>query len=249
MIPPTFTISVVSHRHGPLVSALMEDLARDCAASIEVILTLNVPEPLDFSRRDLPFPLKLIRNDAVQGFGANHNAAFRHVRTECFCVVNPDIRLAMNPFPALLDALRVPDIGVAAPLVRDPQGRIEDSARRFPTLGVLLRKLAGASLPLDYAFDAPLVFPDWVAGMFMAFRSEVFATLRGFDEGYFLYYEDVDLCARAWSNRLRIALVTAASVTHDAQRASRRDLRHALWHARSALRYFRKAPRLPLPLV
>ena len=247
MSRPELTVSVVSHRHGPIVAELMSDLARLCAGYIEVILTINTPEPLDLALRDFPFPLTLVRNDEPRGFGANHNSAFRRSRADRFCVVNPDLRLFMDPFPALLEALRSPDIGVAAPLVRDPQGRIEDSARRFPTVGVLLRKLAGFNLPLDYAFDVPLVFPDWVAGMCMAFRSEVFGSLGGFDERYYLYYEDVDLCARVRGLRLRIAVVTAATVIHDARRASRHDLRHALWHARSALRYFRKAPQTTLP--
>jgi len=50
------------------------------------------------------------------------------------CVANPDIRLAANPFPALLDSLRDERIAVAGPLVRSPAGALEDSARRYPTV-------------------------------------------------------------------------------------------------------------------
>ncbi|MCC6611313.1 MAG: glycosyltransferase family 2 protein [Burkholderiales bacterium] len=122
--------------------------------------------------------------------------------------------------------------------MRDPTGQVEDSARRFPTPATLLRKLASGQPALDYQLSAPVIFPDWVAGMFMIFRRDAFAALGGFDERYFLYYEDVDVCARARSHDMEIALVTNVSVVHHARRASRGDLRHALWHVRSALRYF-----------
>lgn len=48
----------------------------------------------------------------------------------------------------------------------------------------------------DYAVNEKIIYPDWVGGMFMLFRRETFAQLGGFDQRYFLYYEDVDLCAR-----------------------------------------------------
>jgi len=232
------TISIVSHRHGQMVGNLLLDLDACCAADIEVILTLNVAEAAEVDTSRLAFPLQIVRNAAPRGFGGNHNAAFRLARGEHFCVVNPDIRIHANPFPALLDALRDPRLAIAAPVVRNAAGEIEDSARRFPTPAILLRKLGGVRPAPDYALTAPIVFPDWVAGMFMLFRREVFAALGGFDERYFLSYEDVDICARARSRGMEIALATAASVTHHAQRASRRNLQHALWHARSALRYF-----------
>jgi GT2 family glycosyltransferase len=245
MAPPTLTVSVVSHRHGALVAALLGDLARHCRESIEVVLTLNEKESLEFSPRDLPFALDLIRNEKPRGFGANHNAAFRRARAEYFCVVNPDIRLETNPFPDLVDVLRTPGVAVAAPLVCNSGGEVEDSARKFPTLALLLRKMMGPRLPLDYAYDAPVIYPDWVAGMFMMFRRDLFESLNGFDERYFLYYEDVDLCARSRAQGLQVALVTTARVVHDARRTSRRNLRHALWHAQSALRYFRTAYHRP----
>lgn len=235
------TVSIVSHRHGEMVSSLLSDLGTCCATDIEVILTLNVAEAAEIDTSGLASPLQVVRNAAPQGFGGNHNAAFRLARGEYFCVVNPDIRIRANPFPALLEALRDPRVAVAAPVVRNPAGEIEDSARRFPTPSILLRKLGGARPAPDYALTAPIVFPDWVAGMFMLFRREAFSALGGFDERYFLYYEDVDICARARSRGMEIALATAASVTHHAQRASHRNLQHALWHARSALRYFTRA--------
>ncbi len=78
---------------------------------------------------------------------------------------------------------------------------------------------------------------DWVAGMFMLFRSDAFRAARGFDERFFLYYEDVDLCRRLRRLGHSCVFQPEASVIHDARRASRRNLRLMGIHAASAVRY------------
>jgi GT2 family glycosyltransferase len=235
--PEAVTVSVVSHAQGALVQALLEDLARSCAGRLRVILTVNIPERLPFSEGDFPFPLAIVRNERRRGFGANHNAAFSRAQSPYFCVVNPDVRIVSDPFPALVAALSDPGVAIAAPLVRNPAGGIEDSARRFPTLPALLSKLLARGSRPDYAVAGAPVEPDWVAGMFMLLRADAFARLQGFDERYFMYYEDVDLCARAGALGLRVVLDPRAQVVHDARRASHRSPRHAWWHVRSIVRF------------
>ncbi|MGH8765371.1 MAG: glycosyltransferase, partial [Burkholderiales bacterium] len=78
---------------------------------------------------------------------------------------------------------------------------------------------------------------DWVAGMFMLFRSDAFRAAGGFDESYFMYYEDVDICRRIGAAGRSVTYNPAAEVIHAAQRASRRKPRLALYHLASALRF------------
>jgi N-acetylglucosaminyl-diphospho-decaprenol L-rhamnosyltransferase len=73
--------------------------------------------------------------------------------------------------------------------------------------------------------------------MFMLFRSDAFRQVGGFDERYFLYYEDVDICRRLRAGGHGIVFEPRAEVIHDARRASRRRLRQALHHLRSAIRF------------
>jgi GT2 family glycosyltransferase len=95
--------------------------------------------------------------------------------------------------------------------------------------------------------NAKLIYPDWVGGMCMLFASDDYRQLNGFDEGFFLYYEDVDICVRARRASMLIIGCVDAHVQHDAQRASRRNWRHMRWHAYSMLRYFAKyLGRLPV---
>lgn len=237
MNPDRVCVSVVSHLQARLVTDLLEDMDAHCRSMVEVMLTLNVDEPLPFEAGDFGYPIELVRNPAVRGFGANHNAAFRLCRARTFCVLNPDIRIAANPFPALLEELERSRAGVAAPRIVDPAGHTEDSARRFPTLASLAAKAFGRAEKLDYEIGSAPFSPDWVAGMFMLFTADAFRAVGGFDEKYFLYYEDVDICARLRAAAYDARLVPSVAVVHDARRASRNDWRHRTWHMQSVLRY------------
>jgi len=231
------SISIVSHRHGALVHDLLRDIARHCPG-IEVLLTINVEETLPFDSAQFAFPLRVIRNAVPKGFGANHNAAFRKAAGQYFCVLNPDIRLTADPFPVLIAALAEAGVGVAAPRIVNPDGETEDSARRFPTPWAIVRKAFAGVPHHDYEITNVPLRPEWVAGMFMLFRSAVFGEIAGFDERYFLYYEDVDLCRRLRSRGYDVRLVPSVSAVHDARRQSRGNLRHLRWHLASMLRFF-----------
>lgn len=204
----------------------------------QIILTLNVPESValpDDAR------VTVIGNAQPKGFGANHNAAFACCTQTFFCPLNPDIEFDRNPFPALSTALGDKRVALVAPLVRSPDGNIEDSMRHFPTPGSLLMKALGGSDGRYIVREGEAEFsPEWVAGMFMLFRSRDFHDLGGFDERFFLYYEDVDICVRVWRKGMRILACPKAGVIHDARRDSRRSLRHLRWHLGSMARFLWK---------
>ncbi len=224
-------VSVVSHGQADLVTRLCADLAAFCQTPLHLVITINRPETLP--EPVAPFPVTIIRNARARGFAENHNAAAVAVPSDVFCVVNPDLRLTHDPFPALMAALKDPAVGVAAPRVVGSGGAEEDSARVFPTPLGALRRLVKGGTPGDCARV------EWVAGMFMAFRSATFAAVGGFDPRYHLYYEDCDLCCRLVLAGYSVVRVPAAVVVHDAQRASHRRPRYFLWHVQSALRFFR----------
>ena len=233
------SISIVSHLQCSLVGKLLADIERCCKAiPIEVILTHNMHEEPAFDTRSFSFPLKTIRNPAPQGFSANHNQAFMHATGNFFCVMNPDIRLYKDPFPALLACLENPFVGVAAPIIVGATGELEDSARHFPTPFRILCKVFGIGKGIDYVVKDETLFPDWVGGMFMLFPSGIFRGIGGFNTDFFLYYEDVDLCARLTLRGYRVAVCHEVPVIHEARRASHANLRHLWWHVKSALRFF-----------
>ncbi len=246
---PDLTLSIVSHGQADLVAELLDDLATRVDTPLRVILTLNLPESEQaWSGRTYPFALDVIRNKVRKGFGANHNSALAQVRTSIFCILNPDLRIPADPFPVLLATLENQNTGVVAPLVTDPDLVPEDHARKFPSLFALAAKAFGHRPHTPPPSGTTIYHPDWVAGMFMLFRTETLRAVGGFDERYFLYYEDVDLCARLRERGLEVTVCPAATVIHAARRESRRNPRYALWHLRSALRFLLSQPRIALGL-
>lgn len=237
---PAISISIVSHGQGALIGDLLDDLAWPewCEAwTFEVIVTLNIPEDETWLAQHRPFPLKILRNAAPAGFGANHNAAFREAQGRFFAVVNPDIRLDNFRIDALIDALSRPRAGVCGPIIRAPDGTIEDSARYFPTIGRLLRRTLLRRRHSNYTPRGTVLPVEWLAGMFLLFPSLVYRTINGFDERYFMYLEDVEISRDLRRRGLETLWVGATSVIHDASRASRRSVRHLSWHVASLLRY------------
>lgn len=203
----------------------------------QIIFTCNVPEQLL-----LPTDKRImhIQNDRPAGFAANHNQAFQYCKLPFFCPVNPDVRLSTNPFPPLLDAMRSTRAAICAPSVYNSAGELEDNFRTFPTFRSLCAKALGLSDGRYPINNQALFYPDWVAGMFMLIEQTAFHQLGGFDSRYFLYYEDVDICARAWQAGMTVLACPRVGVIHDAQRASRRHFNHLLWHVSSLIRYLFK---------
>lgn len=227
-------VSLVSHGHGDMVVDLVERLLTLHSLS-ELIVTLNIPEafPGLSDKR-----LRIVRNAHAKGFGENHNEAFRLSQSDFFCVLNPDIVFEADPFPALLKVVQDTAVAMVAPLVLSADGQPEDSMRRFITPITMAKRILGSDSGgyLVRAGGADL-FPDWVAGMFMLFRSPCYAKVGGFDERYFMYCEDADICTRLWKAGYKVVGCLSASVVHNAQRASHRSWKHLSWHVLSMLRY------------
>ncbi|MDN5862745.1 MAG: hypothetical protein L0H19_04770 [Salinisphaera sp.] len=242
---PPIVVSVVSHGQAALVERLLGDI--EChwnLSNLSVVLTLNIPEQLPFDPAAFSFPVLVLRNLRPKGFGANHNQAFAHSGAELFCVLNPDIRARTDPMPMLRRELRRRNrTGLVAPAIVNSQGQIEDSARRRLTPRRLVSRVVMRRRGAEYAIGREPLNPDWIAGMFLLLRARVFAQAGGFDERYFMYCEDADLCRRVRHLGYRVTLTPDSRVVHDGQRASHSSLRHLLWHISSLLRYMATSPR------
>lgn len=235
-----FTFSVVSHGHGALLGALLDDLdAEPALAGAQVVVTLNIPEPFEPGRW-AKLAITVLRNEAPKGFGANHNAAFAHCTTPWFVILNPDLRLvAGQPFTVLVAAAaRAPRIGVIAPRIDNAAGAREDSVRSNLTPWSLVRRrligdraLADAQVPARQG--APFF---WLAGMCLMFDAAAWRAIGGFDERFFLYGEDYDISARLYLAGYTLVVEPSVAVCHDAQRDSHRSTRHLRWHLASLLR-------------
>ncbi len=238
--------SVVSHGHGVMLAKLLEQVL--AFPEIEqIVVTLNITESMDLPKDER---ITLIQNQDPKGFSANHNYAFTKCKSSYFCVLNPDIAFNANPFPCLLDSLLDDSVGLVAPMVKNEAGRIEDSIRTFLTpISILRRRLLGHLDVYQFQKGDPNFCVEWVGGMCMLFPSSAYAAMNGFDEQYFMYVEDADICTRLWLAGYKVLACPSAVVIHDARRASRKNWQHFRWHITSLFRYFWKytgrLPRLP----
>ncbi len=190
------------------------------------------------------------------GFGAGVNRAARASAAGPLLLLNPDCELTgpiLEPLARVL--AEHPRAGIVGGLVREADGGVQASARAFPdwTTGLagrtswLTRVLPGNPLTrrnLKMAAGessrsaGPPVVVDWVSGAFMLIRREAFDAIGGFDEGFFLYWEDADLCRRAKDTGWTTIYAPVATVTHHTSRASRHaPVRSLVAFHVSALRY------------
>ena len=234
----SITVSIVSHGHGQDVAALLDQLAQLRNRQLRrVVVTANLPEadgPGAKRTGGWPFEVRKIDNAAPQGFGANHNQAFaedaRLGPSDYFAVLNPDVRLIDDPFPALVAALSQADAGCAYPVQIDADGKEQDHERALPSPTALLKRYG---LSHHEVASGP---PDWVNAAFLLFPRSLFERLGGFDTRYHMYCEDVDLCLRIRLAGRRLICASQARVVHRASRATRRSGRHLLWHVASLWR-------------
>lgn len=230
-------IQIVSHGHVDCVSTLLEDIS---IGGHRIFLLENLEQTAHaIPERD---DLVIVRNRGPAGFAENHNRLAALGDAEFMAVLNPDLRLPAGVFANLLPFFDDAAVGIVAPRVYSPAGQVEDNARRVVTpLRLLRRYLMCGSLAQDYP-DANLSCePDWVAGMFMIIRRRVFERIGGFDPGFRLYCEDVDICIRTWLAGYKVVCVPCSGVIHAARRASRYNVAHLRWHLASLLKLWRSA--------
>lgn len=235
------TVSLVSHDHNQLIPKLIKSLIQIKSIS-KIVITFNLSREgfeLDFEDKG---KIILIDNKKPKGFAANHNSAFEHCETQFFCILNPDVEFFTDPFPSLLKNIDNVNV-IVSPSVINSDGNFEDHARKFPTLvGVILKILRINDGRIKYNSLSEAFSPDWVAGLFMLVSAKFFRDISGFNEKYFLYYEDVDLCMRACRNGKEIRVCPDVTILHLARRDSHKKLRYFLLHIKSMLRFFLSYP-------
>ncbi|MBA3269605.1 MAG: glycosyltransferase family 2 protein [Acidobacteria bacterium] len=199
--------------------------------------------------------VRLLRVGANLGFARGVNAGIAATRAAVVLILNPDCALDAGA-GALLRAelLRWPDCALVGPRILDPDGTLQDSARGDPSLmtgifgrtGALSRLLPGLSIVRKNLMSHDAVHSgvsstvvDWVSGACMVARREALSQVRGFDEHYFLYWEDADLCRRLRAVNWHTRYVPAAVVRHRVGQSSRTAPRLANreFH-KSAYRYY-----------
>lgn len=205
---------VVNHNTREHLRRCLAAVLADRPAQTIVVDTGSNDGSADLVRRD--FPLAELVEIENRGYGAGANAGLRRVRTSHALLLNADTRPASGTLAALAGYFaQNARAAVVGPLLLDAGGRRQVTARRFPTpLEVFLQESGlHRLLPGKLADHAPRRV-DWVLGAALAVRCEAMSEVGGFDESYFMYNEEVDLCVRLWRAGWEVHYAPVTPVVH-----------------------------------
>lgn len=238
---PNLSVVVVNYNTGPLLEQCLRSVRRfagDLELDIVVVDNASSDESVDAVAR---FPeVRLIRNHQNFGFAHAANQGIEASTRYYLVLLNPDTVVVSPVFRALVDfADACPDAGIVGPRLLNPDGSLQPSAYRFPTLVQAVGTILGLRRVLPVRFLRarmgrwlgryfgqldPHIQPrevDYVTGACMLIRREVIQQIGGFDSRFFLYFEDKDLCWRARHAGWNVYFTPVAEAVHYIGRSSR----------------------------
>lgn len=245
-----------------IVSWNVRDLLRECLRSVKagqgelnleviVVDSASIDSSAQMVQQEFPWVDCVTCTENV-GFPKGNNIGLARAHGRNLLLLNPDTKIHGDALTLMVNYLDThPDVGLIGPQLLNPDGTVQSSRRRFPTLATAffestwLEGFAPNSLLLKYyALDLPdseTAEVDWVTGACMMTRRNVTARVGGMDEAYFMYSEELDWCRRIKEDGWRIVYLPAAKVTHHVGKSSEQAVtqRHINFN-RAKLRYFRK---------
>ena len=224
----TTSIVLVTYNSQDVIVQCLSALLPRSSEIFEVIVVDNASHDatVELIREDFPW-VNLVVMHANVGFALGVQRAIEEASGDIYCLLNPDAVATSNAIALLSTQLRIsPDIGVLAPLILQPQGRLKVvSAGHLPTcwrmfthysglsrLGKISKRLEGHYLLPNQLQEAQDV--EWVTGACLFIRSSVYHEAGGISVKWFMYAEDIELCWRVGKLGYRIRLDTSSTVTH-----------------------------------
>lgn len=235
---------VVSYRSGATLRECVTSLLAIPGVAVTVVDNAS-PDDTLATIEDLD--AEMIRAPRNGGFSYGCNLGAARGDAPFVLFLNPDARMGAGALDALVEALTTDlEAGLAGPRVREDDG-LAWSQRRFPRLrstfaqALFLHRLLPRASWTDELIREPAVYerpgtPDWISGACMVVRRELFEAIGGFDERFFLYCEDTDLCRRVWDAGFAVRFVPSAEVIHVGGASSGTGETRAIG-ARSRVRY------------
>ncbi len=239
-------ISVVSHGHGELIKRL--GCIITLSKKYDVVVKIN-KEEAGLSEFFKVNNIRYIDDNYGLGFGHNNNLVFKFCKEELgmrnkdfFFVINPDIITDCSTIDYLVDLMTKDNTKIASVnLFKDRELNIPDnSIRCFPSLFQFVRSFLGLgnTAIIEKSSILTSLEVDWAAGSFLAFNVRHYADLKGFDEGYFMYCEDIDICYRSNKFGVPVTFYPQIRITHLAEHANRKIVsKHFVWHVKSVFRF------------
>lgn len=208
-------VVVVSYNSAPFLPRLAESL-RDSVdiASVTIVDNDSRDESILVAQRlDWGAPVRVKATGWNAGFGAaiNYGVFTNPFKAEKVLIINPDVTIDAAVLAEMSEELESdPDRAALGTRLTTTQGRPVSSARDFPSLRAIARRVVH-----EVQHEGRLVEADWLCGALMLWRREAFEAVGGFSPEYFLYFEDVDICKKARTAGWTIAIDGRHRAVHD----------------------------------
>lgn len=181
------------------------------------------------------------------GFGKGHNLVIDKLNSKYHLILNPDVEFKPNIFEDLINQLEnFKDVAFITPKVIYPNKNLQLICRKHPNFLSLSNRLLNFSHKFRAKAEfqeqdlSQICYPEFIHGCFMFFRTSDFKTLNGFDERYFLYMEDADICRKIDKIGKKKMYYPNVEIIHLHEKGSYKSKRLFYYHISSAIKYFLK---------
>ncbi|MEK9166046.1 MAG: glycosyltransferase family 2 protein [Patescibacteria group bacterium] len=259
------TISIVNYNTKDLVKQCVKNIINsNISLDYEIIIADNNSSDGSselFSKEILPHSkrVKLIKFRDNRGFGAGHNLSLQKSNAKYALIINPDIVTLNNAISSLYKFMeKEPKCGIAGPKLIYPDLTVQPSCHTWPKFITPLYRRTPLSRTawglkktkhydmIDYDHKE-LKKVDWLVGACLMIRKTVWDKIQGFDERYFLYCEDIDICRKCWNAKFEVWYIPEAKMIHYHKRLSAQKKwwqfmfnKSSRTHIQSHLKYFKK---------
>jgi N-acetylglucosaminyl-diphospho-decaprenol L-rhamnosyltransferase len=256
------SIIILNYKSKVKTLACLESIRAADLSGLEleiIVVDNNSNDGIEKDIKEKYKEIKFIRNNKNIGMGAGNNTGINKAQGEFILILNADTKLEKNSIKELYNLCKDwPAVGIAAPELINPDGSHQDSCYRFPTffmplyrrtfIGRFFKSKVNAFLVKDQSERLPLEV-DWVMGSCLMIRKEALEKIGGgFDERFFMYFEDVDMCRSMWQAGYKVIYYPKARIIHDHGRGSKKQAwfiapftnKLAREHIKSWLKYFYK---------
>lgn len=241
-------ISIINHKHDKIITE--NDNLREISKKFRIYIKSNTPateELINYSKKN---GITLINKEFNKGFGENNNYTFNYLNekkiindNDFFLVMNPDIYISIKEMSSLEKEIKSLNSEIyTINLFSDNNYKIhEQSIKRFPSLISPIRALFEKNKRNDAYNKKEITEPinvDWAAGSFLLFKKESYMELNGFNEDFFMYFEDAEICRRAHKKRMTLTYIPRIKAIHTGAFQNRVIFsKHFYWYCKSYLRY------------
>lgn len=226
---PQLSVIVTNRNTKDVLRACLSSLRADLARGlVEVIVVDNGSTDGSPQMVTADFPeVRLLALPENRGFAVANNLGMRLARGRYFLVLNSDTEIRGDALLRICEFMDAhPDVGALGPKLLNTDGSLQYSCRRFPSFRTALfhryslmtrffpkNRYSSQYLMTDVGHDH-IMDVDWVSGAALVVRREIFETLGGFDEHFFMYAEDVDWCYRIKQAGWRVVYFPEAEIVH-----------------------------------